>query len=291
MKNTILSLGFLILLALFSCKDVSKKTMSDGEAQTLLTEAATAYSIYAGTQEEATRAGLQSEGLLNKSAKAPAPEGMPTISIDPKDLTTWPKTITVNYGPENITGLDGHERRGKMIITAQNFPDAEGAVWEIAFSDFYHDDNKVEGSQTIKYTGKNASEHPEYQCFVTEGMITTPNDKVFYFEQETTREWIAGYDTHYVLTGNLEDLCDDKYKITGSQWGTSSEGYNYRMSSAEPLVIGVCCRWVEEGVLSVNMDDYDLNCAIDFKPSGDAGDCNNQASFSIFGVNVPIELP
>jgi|GEM_PF-604505 len=291
MKNTIIILSAFSLLVILSCKDVDKKTMNEGEAQTLLNEAAIAYSIYAGTQEEATRAGLQAEGLLNKSAQAPAPEGSPQISIDPMDLTSWPKTISVNYGPENITGMDGHERRGKMIITAHDFPDVDGAVWEITFSDFYHDDNKVEGSQTIKYMGKNSNGHPEYQCFVTDGMITTPTEKVFYFEQEITREWIEGYDTHFALTGNADQLCDDKYKISGSHWGTSSEGYTYTMTTGEPLIVGVCCRWVEEGVLSVNLDDSELSCEIDYKPAGDSGGCNNQASFSVFGVNVPIELP
>jgi len=289
MKNTIIILSAFSLLVILSCKDVDKKTMNEGEAQTLLNEAAIAYSIYAGTQEEATRAGLQVEDFLSKSAQAPNAV-YPQISIDPSGLT-FPKTITLDYGPDNLNGVDGHQRRGIIIIEADNFPDVEGAIWDITFSDYYQDDNKVEGSQTIKYLGKNANDHPEYQSFVTDGMITTPNNKVFYFEQETTREWIAGYDTHYLLTGNLTDLCDDKYEITGSHWGTSSDGYSYSMSSGEPLIVGVCCQWVEDGVLNVSLDDYDLSCEIDYKPAGDDGGCNNQASFSIFGANIPINLP
>lgn len=291
MKKTILSLGVLILLGISSCKDVEKKTMSDGEAQTLLIEAATAYSIFAGTQEDATRAGLESESMLNKSAQKTALEGYPQISVDPLDLSTWPKTITIDYGTENITGMDGHKRRGVMMIQADNFPDVDGAVWKINFSDYYHDDNKVDGEQTIKYLGENANGHPEYQCFVTDGIITTPEQKEYYFEQQITREWIEGYDTHYVLTGDMDDLCDDTYKFTGSHWGISSDGYSYSMSTDEPLIVNVCCRWVKDGVLKVSMDDYELSCEIDYNPAGDSGECNNQASFSIFGVSVPIELP
>ena len=291
MKNTIISLVFLILIGFSSCKDVEKKTMSDGEAQTLLTEAVIAYSIFSGTQEDATRAGLETESVLNKSARIFASGDYPQITVDPMDLSTWPKTITIDYGPENITGIDGHERRGTMIMEADNFPDVDGANWEITFSDYYHDDHKVDGEQTIKYIGENADGHPEYQCTVTDGMITTPEDKIYYFEQQITREWIEGYDTNYILTGELADLCDDTFKITGSHWGISSDGYSYSMSADKPLIVNICCRWVKDGVLKVSMDDYELSCEIDYNPAGDSGECNNQAAFSIFGVSVPIELP
>lgn len=291
MKNTILILGFLISLILSSCNDVDKKTISDDEAQTLLTEAVTAYSIYSGTQDQATLAGMQTEYLLSKSAQNPAPEEYPTITIDPIDLTTWPKTITIDFGSENVTGADGNKRRGIMIVEAKNFPGIEGAEYTITFSDYYHNDYKVEGTQTIKNMGLNSNQNPEYQCSVVDGVITSPDDDIFYFEQQTTREWIEGHDTHFVLTGKAEDLCDDRYEITGQHSGISSTGYSYNISTKEALVVSVCCRWVEDGILTVNMEDNDLSCEIDFKPEDDMGDsCNDQALFTIFGISIPINM-
>ena len=290
MKNSLITLSFLGLLFFSACNDVERKKMDEQQAQTLLTEAATAFGIYASTQEEATsKAGFKLEAQLKN---AQAPYEYPQISISPTNPDTWPKTITIDYGSENISGIDSHERRGKLVITADNLPNVSGTTWEINFEDYYFDDNKVEGIQTIKYKGPNSSDHPVYECSVTDGVITTPNDKVFYFEQQTTKEWINGYDTHYITTGNMDDLCDDEYKITGTHNGVSSGGYSYNMSTSDTLIVNICCRWIKEGVLSVSIDDTDFNCKIDYGPEGNEEDsCNNVATFTILGITTPITLP
>lgn len=290
MKNIVAAVTALLILIMSSCNDINKKTMDNAEAQTLLTEAVVAYNIYSNTQEDATRTGLTLENSL-KSGLLTSME-YPQVTVQPSDLTSWPKTITVNYGEENVTGVDGHNRRGIMVITAQNFPTIENASWVVTFDEYYFDDNKVEGTQTVKYTGANENGHPEYQCTLTDGIITTTEEKTFRFEQQTLREWISGYDTHYVLTGNQEDLCDDEYQITGTHSGVSSDGYTYTMSTSEPLLVNVCCKWIMEGKLQVNLNDAELNCEIDYHPATESGDlCNNQAVFTIFGVTVPITLP
>ena len=290
MKKIVIPVITLLSFILSACNDVNQKTMNDGEAQTLLTEAVIAYNIFSTSQEEATRTALQVENSL-KSGLITSTD-YPQITVNTSDLTTWPKTIKLDYGPENITGIDGHERRGVMIITAQNFPSVENAVWIINFDEYYADDNKVEGTQTIKYRGTNANDHPEYTCTLTDGVITTPENKKFYFEQQTTREWISGYDTQFALTGNQEDLCDDDYVITGTHGGISSDGYTYTMSTTEPLKVNVCCKWIEDGKLTVELDDAELNCEIDYHTGAETGSlCNDQATFTIFGVTLPITLP
>lgn len=290
MKNTILSFFVLLILLTSACDEVDKRTITSDEATVLVTEAATAYSIYASTQEEGTTAGFQSENMV-KSAQINN-ENYPQISIEPLDITTWPKTITVDYGPENITGQDNHQRRGKLVIVAGNFPSVSGAEWEINFDNFYHDNYKVEGVQTITYNGPNASEHPVYTCTVVDGIITASDGKKFYFEQHTQREWVAGYDTHAITSGEATDFCDDEYQITGTHGGTSSDGYDYSMSTSSPLIVGSCCRWIKDGVLFIGLDDYELSCEIDYRPATDTGDaCNNVASITVFGETFDITLP
>lgn len=284
MKNSIFLFSILLILWVSACKEVDQKTITTEEATVLVTEAATAYSIFASTQEEGTTAGFKSENMV-KSAETTSAD-YPIISIEPLDLTTWPKTITVDYGPENITGLDNHQRRGKLIINADNFPREVGAEWVITFEDFYHDNFKVEGEQTITYKGLNASEHPVYSCTVKDGVITSADDKKFYFEQETEREWIAGYDTPL-------NFCDNDYEITGTHGGKSSDGYIYSMSTTTPLVVGTCCRWIKEGILYIGLDNYDLSCEINYKPASDTGEdsCNNLASVTVFGETFEVNLP
>jgi len=260
-------------------------------AQTLLTEAATAYNIYAKTQEEATKTVFDVENALNTKSGQIISENYPLISIVPFNLTDWPKIITIDYGPENILGVDGRYRRGVLIITANNFSNVENTEWSISFDDYYQNDYKVEGMQTIKYTGLNNSGNPEYECSIADGMVTSPAGKVFYFEQQTTREWIIGYDTHYATTGNIDDLCDDEYLISGTHSGTSSDGYSYTMSTTEPIRLNVCCKWIMDGILTINLPDYNLNCEIDYRPDEETGEmCNNQAIFKIFGATYPFTM-
>lgn len=288
MRNHFIYTLLIFVFLLSSCSDIKKKTMDSSDAQALLTEAVTAYNIFSITQEDATRTGLQLS-VQNKSAQISIAD-YPQISVEPNDLS-WPKTITLDFGPENITGIDGRERRGVMIIVAQNFPNVDNATWEISFDEFYLDDYLVEGTQTVKYTGSNASDHPEYDCTLTNGKITTPEGKSFLFEQQTTREWINGYETHYLLSGNMEDFCDDDYQISGVHSGISSDGYTYTMSTTEALLVNVCCKYIEDGKLIVELQDAELNCEIDYRPGNDTGEmCNDLASFIIFGNTVPIRL-
>ncbi|MCK3682507.1 hypothetical protein [Maribellus sp. YY47] len=290
MKKLILLTILISTSLLWSCKDIEKKTISNEEATTLLTESITAYALFSSTQQQAFRYSEESENLL-KSASGSNVE-YPRISVEPLDLTTWPKTITINYGSENLEGIDGRMRRGSIVISAGNFASVDNASWVITFDDFYQDNYKIEGTQTVQNKGLNSNNHPEYSCKIEDGVITSPDGRVFHFEQQTTREWIAGSDTHLYTSGNAEDFCDDEYLISGTHKGVSSHGYLYEMSTKQNLHTNVCCRWIMEGILSVTLPDNDLKCEINFHPSAEADDlCNNQALFKIMGEQLTITLP
>lgn len=280
-KHLIPGILFLILINFSSCKDINTKTMDSNDAQTLLTESVTAYSIFASTQEEAT---LKTTEVKDSLKSAAITDGYPVVSVEPLDLTSWPKTITINYGPDNIVGWDGVERRGTIVIEATNFPGVENATWQLTFDEFYHNDYLVEGTQTITYKGLNESENPYYACKVENGMITSPEGKSFHFEQSTVREWIGGQETPL-------NICDDDYQITGTHSGISSDGYTYSVTTTEPLLVNVCCRYIEDGKLNVELQDANVTCEIDYRPGNDTGDlCNDLATFIIFGNTIPIHL-
>ncbi len=293
MKKYLLFLIILGSVFMPSCEKIeeTKATPDLNKVQNMLLEATTAYNIYAKTQEEATKTVFDVENALNTKSGQVVSGNYPQISIMPFNLTDWPKTITVDYGPDNIRGVDGRYRRGILNITANNFSNIENAEWSITFTDYYQNDYKVEGVQTVKYTGLNNSENPEYECIITEGIVTSPAGKVFKFEQQITREWITGYDTHYASQGNIDDLCDDEYLISGTHSGTSSDGYSYTMSTKEPILLNICCKWIMDGILSVNLPDYDLGCEIDYRHDEETGEmCNNQAMFTFLGMSYQVAL-
>ncbi|MFV0589791.1 MAG: hypothetical protein ACK5M7_00265 [Draconibacterium sp.] len=289
MKNLIFLTTIFLTTLLWSCNDIEKKTISNEETETLLTEAVTAFDLFSSMQEEAFRSSEQVEDSLKSASIVNV--NYPTISIDPLDLTSWPKTIRINYGPEYIQGVDGRMRKGAIVISASNFASKVNATWIITSDDYVQDGYEIEGTQTAQYKGLNANNHPEYSCKIEDGTITSSTGKKFTFNQTTSREWIAGYDTHFLLTGNTEDYCDDEYLISGTHSGKSSDGYTYEMSTQQDLHTNVCCRWIMEGLLTVNLPNYDLSCQIDYRPSSETGDlCNNQAVFTIFGEQIPITL-
>lgn len=282
----LLFIGFSILFS--GCNDVQKKIIEDQQAQSLLSESVIANSIYNATKQESTIAGLKAENQL-KSAQTSRATSYPQYVVEPADLGSWPKTITVNFGPNNIEGTGEHTYRGKMLITAQQFPHTDGASWRIEFDNFFIDDYQVEGIQTIRYNGTKENGHPWYQTSVKNGKITSPDNRAFFYSQILTYEQTEGYNTPAILGG--DNLCDDSYSISGNQEGISSDGYNYSISTTENLIVRPCCKWAEAGILNVQLTDYDLTCSINFKPSSDEGGCNNIAAFTIFGTILPVTLP
>lgn len=59
-----------------------------------------------------------------------------TVTISPQDLTTWPKTITIDYGSTGCTGINGWVRKGKISYTLTKLQRETGAVVNVSFDNF-----------------------------------------------------------------------------------------------------------------------------------------------------------
>lgn len=202
----------------------------------------------------------------------------PQITIEPFDAVNWPKTVTVNYGETNFLCQDERYRRGKIIFETTGWYHIEGTVINVSFDDYYQNDFKVDGNQIITNQGRNEDDNLVFSVVIENGEVTTPDNKVIYYEENTTREWIEGEDTPL-------EICDDVYLIDGIQSGISSDDISYDLIVQEDLNIQVCCHWIRGGILDVNIQGLPT-ISINY---GD-GECNSSATITIMGVEYEIEM-
>ena len=278
MKKTL----FLLLSALiFSSGCIIEKPdppPTTTEVVNALTEYALINKIYSDSFDVADDAAKDADEQID--GKKTTKDGYPIISISPLDATTWPKSITIDYGTENFLGIDGRYRRGIIQIETSDYYRNEGAILSITYSNYYQNNYKVEGTQIVTNNGLNDNNNLVYTVEVEAGHITSPEDLHIYFEQNTTREWTEGSET-------LLQPCDDVYLIEGTQTGTSSDNIDYTLTIQEPLDILICCKWVRTGLLDVAIEDL-TSITIDYGYG--TGGCDNQAAIIINDNSYPITM-
>jgi hypothetical protein len=173
-----------------------------------------------------------------------------TITITPFDLTTFPKTIVVDFGTTNCLCNDGRYRRGKLnIVTTGWFRDS-GTVVTITPQDYYVNNNKVEGQKTITNKGRNTVGHLNYDI-VVHGTISTSEGTISW-NCVRNHEWIEGDSTIF-------NPWDDVFLIRGEAWGTNIHGEDYQVVVINPLRIARSCRWVTAGVLRITSGGHVLD--------------------------------
>jgi hypothetical protein len=130
----------------------------------------------------------------------------------------------------------------------------------------------------VTNTGRNASDNLVYTVLITNGKVTTPESKIIYYEENTSREWVAGEPT-------ILDVCDDNYFVTGSQNGMSSDSVEYTLTVQNRLDILVCCNYIRGGLLDVDIEGL-ATISVNY---GD-GTCDENAIVTILGTEYPIVM-
>lgn len=177
------------------------------------------------------------------------------ITIVPADFVTFPKTITVDF-KTGVLGKDGITRKGKVTIVSTNWYREPGSIHTATFTNYYHNEYKVEGTHVVENTGENVDGFLEYTVVITDGKITREDGKVIEYEENSTRTWIAGEDTPL-------NIWDDEYLLDGSQSGTSSSNLDYTLTLEESLHFILLPRSIASGILDVDIADIE-NIKIDY---------------------------
>ncbi|MDA3819524.1 MAG: hypothetical protein PF590_03530 [Candidatus Delongbacteria bacterium] len=278
----IIIFAWITLLSIPSCEIHYDNTVSTEQAINIMNQGAQGVTIFKDITNQITNiARYSDDSLLNRQiSDSLIKDPYPSLSIEPFDNETWPKTITMNYGPVNHLCPDMRERRGKLIITATGLFENSGAEYTVSFENFYQSNYNIQGQLTITNLGKNDQDKTEYEISASGININTPDAKTFYYNQNNTRIWQEGEETPL----NYED---DVYYVNGEQFGYSSDSVQYKMSISDkkPLDIWVKCRWIRAGVLNIDIETIP-DISLDF---GD-GECNNYATATYDGEEYIINM-
>ena len=222
------------------------------------------------TEDAMKENGLEKSGLALSSAY----NACAAVSLTPPfGDTTFPKTLTIDFGTINCEDAYGVERRGKVIATTTGYYRDVGTVISITTDNYYVNDHKVEGIKTVTNNGLSAANQTYFTIVISGAVITYPNGDVTSYESNRVRTWVIGEATQGLL-----GIFDDEYDITGTASGINREGRAYTMTIQSALRVAVLCRWVKQGVIEIAPEDLYLR-TVDF---GD-GTCEREASVTING--------
>lgn len=268
MLKTLASLLLTLLVIATGCRKSDRQNDTDTQSSADYLQAHTFYANTATTVFDLLRG--RPEIYLDADTANHQSGSCPSIVISPAypDSTTYPKTITIDYGAANCTGADGLLRRGKLQVVINLNPLFNGSVITINPNSFYINDKEIRGGITLNRQANTASGHAVYSETVTNGEIHQSATAINYFRQEITRERVNGDTT---LT-----ISDDEYKFTGSASGYGIRGTNYSVTINTPYYSKPGCAYFDNGVATLkpgNLADRTIDLG-----SG----CNAAANVKIF---------
>lgn len=186
------------------------------------------------------------------------------------DLEAMPRTMLVDFGPENCTGPDGLRRRGRLLVTFTG-PYAEpGTVITITPQDYFVNDHQLQGNKTVTNMGDNPQGQPYFNVVVA-GTVTAPDGSwTSTHSYQRVRTWIQGSGTPNPL--------DDVYLVTGGGSGVNRNGQAFAVTITSPLRVEIGCPWIVSGVQQIVPEGRPAR-TIDFG----SGTCDNQVSVTVNG--------
>ena len=196
-----------------------------------------------------------------------------TITIDTTVGSTWPKTVTIDYG----TGSTCSGKKGKLKAVFTGQFGAPGTIITITDSNYYHGGNKINvGVHTVN-CGNLIAGHKTFNISVGGGHVMMSGGNVTWNSTRSIK-WIAGDTTL--------DPMDDVYEITGSTTGMNRKGDMFSSTITTPLIMATNCPWIESGVITVTTTNGKTR-SIDFG----TGACDNLATITTSnGQTVTIHM-
>ena len=241
-------------------KDVNRAAVDNAKAE----------NSFADLFKQASDGMMQaSETVTGNRAMYSSLSGTATLTIDPFDLTTFPKTVTLDFGSTNVLCNDGNYRRGKIVMVATGWYHDSLSVITVTPDSYYVNDNLVEGLESFTCNGHNAAGHMNHDVYI-DGTVTGIDGSMISYHSERNYEWIEGELTTL-------NPWDDVYLIHGTANGTNIYGEDYTMTVTTPLRVQAGCRWITAGILVIESNGNQM--IVDY---GD-GNCDGLVTVTING--------
>ncbi len=265
MKKVILSLSLLILsaTAIFTINSCTKDTKTAEVDASSIEDNAIGEkhfdAIFEEVDDAATASGISGRG--NKF----------NITFDTLNST---KIMTLDYGSTNVLCNDWIYRRGKVVVTWTGRYRDFGTIVQINTNNFYQNDIKIDGVKTVTCKGRN-SQNQLYWEIAVNGTITDLDGKVFTWNSNRTRTWIAGEATRLIRL-------DDKYSISGSSQGKNRKGVNFTTTITKNLLVELNCQYLlTAGTIEIqDADQPNRKVVVDYG----SGTCDKIGNYTIDGV-------
>ena len=195
--------------------------------------------------------------------------GCPTITLVG---STFPKTLTLDFGTTCTDSTTGRVRSGKIIITLSKAWVDSGAVATCTFENYIVDGYSLSNNavKTITNNGR-TSGILSFTINVQNATITGP-DGTFSWNTTRVHEFIQGENTPWPF------VFDDVWRITGSANGVDVNSKTYTIDITSPLIVQVGCRWIKQGTLEVKPEEWDI-ITVDYGN----GNCDAQATATYNG--------
>jgi hypothetical protein len=290
------AIAMLLLMALSigSCKkdDSSQAPVSDTDAQTISQEDVAAEGEYDDITEMGLATGADLQGGAVDNGRIATDGSTARLRIDlfvnlslklgpcvnitaePND-TTFPKTVTVDYGGGCICH-DGKLRKGKVILNFSAPIRKTGAVLTITLQDYYVNRAHIEGVKTI--TNLSANGAVKYSVKIAGGKVAWPNGRGFTYE---------GTKTVTQIDGTATAACaDDVYSTEVNTTIKYANGITVTKTTETPLIKPVACHWITSGKLKLA-----INNRVVYVGYGTGVECDDQAVLIWANGQIGITLP
>jgi hypothetical protein len=200
-------------------------------------------------------------------------QGCATITVSPADMSTFPKTMTIDYGTGCTMGTI--TRKGKLIINLSGRLRNGGTTVSTSFENYFVNEYKLEGTFTI--TNNTANNVLSFVTQTTNGKLTYPAGIMFYTHSGShTYTQVGGSSTPTYL--------DDSWSVTGNGITASSANENLSLDIKTPLIKNVACGAIVSGV-----QDFKFNNVSGSLNFGE-GTCDRQATLTIGSYNTVINF-
>jgi len=263
------SIALVSLIILSACRKENKDNSDTDTTVTLASGGSTSQSLYDDAFDVITTEGE------NNSVNGRV-ETCATVTLSPADTTTFPKTMTIDFGTGCVSA-NGITRKGKIIATLSGKIRKSGTTASVTFSNYYVNNYHVEGTYSITTNSGNGN-GINYTTAVSGGKITWPDGST----------WFNYSGTHTLAqTGGIgtATIGDDVFSWTGGFTSSSSAGKSLTVSITSPLVKNMSCKNIVSGVQAFTYNV--ISGSINY---GD-GTCDNQATLTVGNRTQPITLP